>query len=883
MGLLSTYVRAAAWSAAVAAALVATHAQAQQDHTWHPLFNVRMAVSDRSTASAFQPWIWAATAGDGTSGPLLSAKQADNSSTSAWTLTFALGLTSGPDAISWTSGSTAHQRIFYSRNNQIQMLDWDNSTQNSFTDIPAPANITLPVGDVAALTFGSGSSRRMVVASYAAKSGANGFLCFWEKLVSSSGSFTSSCTATAVMTSVNDPLPDIVGVVQSGTPLFFFRNNAGHLGRARRTGTATFTIEQVSTFAIGPSVFATPSQASGSVDVGMIRSDNGIRIHRFNSPTALTPSVSIGLPALPGGATPAVTSNVAISGGSYPISATGSRTQVAVYDTAFRLYTIRSTNNTGTVYDAAWTGPVVPGRVTTTAPEQVVTALGPLIGNTAGNAGRLFFVAAGAIGFDYATSLGEYMWGFPRPFSDHGRFNFTTEGLDDTVSGATESSAGVGPVKGIATAIQRNNPPPWKITSAGTDDNATSFGNSATLVPATPTFTQSDPVAAHGGFGGHLIHFAAIEMATPTGGGDTSECSVSNSNDRVVYRRGFASQDIVNSVFVTVGPGTPGIGLDHPGIGVTVDSSDQPTAHVAYWDKNLGVRYWFLSPGDVVNGPFTIPTGSLPSLPAGISVGNNQGTVYAWVFSAFGNGWPTICRMKGSDVTGLVCGKPPTTGAFAKMPTSKVISYGAHLASNQVGSCPPLPNPQGGQPRFSKCFDNAQPAAIFADPTQNNRLHIAYQAPSFANATRLSIWYTRNTDSNLAMWTPPVEIATDSTRDLVNPAITIDYDGQIVVTYSRILNATFSTPTDGRADTLVAWSTVDSSTWHSNGQVVSSWDADNLPFHCGPFRTKWFLGEYRYGDVVAGRAVHLLNESNGSPSGKLRQRAMWFSRQLNLD
>jgi hypothetical protein len=159
-------------------------------------------------------------------------------------------------------------------------------------------------------------------------------------------------------------------------------------------------------------------------------------------------------------------------------------------------------------------------------------------------------------------------------------------------------------------------------------------------------------------------------------------------------------------------------------------------------------------------------------------------------------------------------------------------------------------------------------------------VHLAYQAIDPASG-RLAIYYTRNTDSNLATWTAPVKIAADSAQELINPAITVDYDGTIVVTYSRILAATFSTPTNGQAEVRVTWSTLDSGTWSTAGQVVEYWDADNLPFHCG--RLKQFFGEYRYPDVVAGRAAHMLPNSSGTVSGVLNQHVGWFSGSFNLN
>jgi hypothetical protein len=851
-----------------AATLAAGSARADDNHLFHPAFNARMAVSDRSTTTGLQPWVWMATAGDASSGSILVAKQADTSATSAWTFTFATLLTSAPDAISWTDGSNARQRIFYSSGGALQMLNWDNNIQNSFTTLPNASTFSVPFGDQASVTWVSGFTRRFAIAGYAAKNGTNGHLCFWEK-TSTGSTWSVSCTASPQMSSVNDPLPDIVGVVQGTTPVFFFRNAAGRLARARRTAVAEYTIQELGTESLGPSLFATNSQTAGSVDVGVIRtSDNRVRVARLSSSTSTSPTWTT-LPALPGGAVPVTNANVTLSGASYPITPSGSstRTQVAVISSTLRLHTIRTTNNAGTTWETAWTAGVVPGRGTVPGPEQVIAGLGPTTGNPPANGARLFFVGGGAFGSDFATTLQEYWFGFPRPWRDHVRFTFGNGGIEPAATGATESAAGIGPVYGLAAAIQRNNPAPWRIVMASSDDGASSFGATlqmTAVLDSLGTRSASDPIATHGGFGGHLLHFADLELTKAA-----ATCTDTGDPDLISYRRGSTASDIASGAEFIVATGPS---FDHPGIGVTVDAGDLPTAHVLWWDVNASqTKYWTLAPGDVIGGPFVIS--SLPALPAGISVGNMQSQVYGWTF-VVGGGFPTICKMNGSQGSGLTCGTP----ALSPAPFGKDIHFGPQVTDAQNGDCAGLAS--GGSTRFYKCFDTEQPAAVYADPTQANRVHIAYQALD-SGTGRLAIFYTRNTDSNLAMWTPPVKIASDAAQELINPAISVDYDGTIVVTYSRIQAATFATPTNGTAQVRVTWSTLDSGTWSTAGQVVEDWDAENLPFHCG--RRKWFLGEYRYPDVVAGRAVHLLPSSDGTSGGVVRQHALWFSGSYNLD
>jgi hypothetical protein len=605
-------------------------------------------------------------------------------------------------------------------------------------------------------------------------------------------------------------------------------------------------------------------------------SDNRVRVGRLTTATSTAPTW-VTLPALPGGAIPS-NANVALSGASHAVNFS-TRTQVSVISSTLRLHTTKTTSDAGTVWDA-WSPATVPGRSTTTGPEQVVAALGPTMATPSLDGARMFFVGGSAVGAAWATTLQEHRASDSRIWSDHVRFSWGDAGIETTTTGATESSIASGPVLQVAVAIERNNPPPWNILIADSYDNGSSFGVPLRVFPADdligPRPSASDPLATHGGFGGHMLHYADIEMERETG----DACPHLLGSYKLTYRRGLTANEIAVGLTKVVDTGD----IDHPGLGVTVSTADEPTAHIAYWrtiDETM--EYWTLAPGDVASGPHTIPDLNIPrgtgfaAAPAGISVGNFQSQVWGWTFDPDG-GFPWICRMNGSQGTNLTCGRPEA--AITPIPAGKQISFGPALSAADQAKYLCTLFDSGASTREYRCFQTWQPASVVADPSRADRLHIVYQA--FVPGTnRTAIYYTRNTDSSLSVWTTPVQIAVDATRDLIDPELTVDFRGHMVVTYSRIAIASFATPTNGSADVLVAWSRVGDPSWVVNNQVVSTWDAENLPFHCK--RKKDFLGEYRYGEVVANRAQHLVPASTGAASAKLQQRVLWFSSAYNLD
>src|SRR6185295_4691540 len=126
-----------------------------------------------------------------------------------------------------------------------------------------------------------------------------------------------------------------------------------------------------------------------------------------------------------------------------------------------------------------------------------------------------------------------------------------------------------------------------------------------------------------------------------------------------------------------------------------------------------------------------------------------------------------------------------------------------------------------------------------------------------------SIYFTQSQGGgSFGSWSTPVRVHTHGTEDVYyfDPEVSVDNEGTIVITYSLMVPAPFTT--NGGARATVAWST-DGGMSFANSDLVG-WNALALPYHCG--RQKWFLGEYRQVSKVGGRAIHLYQYQSGSSS-----------------
>jgi len=192
----------------------------------------RMAITDRSTAANVQPRVFLVTVGNETVGSNLLVTKDPDAIQNGWRSTNVNGVTSGLAAVSWTDGTNQRQRVFFAKDNALAMLPNDNDTQSPVVSIAPPQNYTIADTDVAAVTWLDGTTRRMVVATGAKLSGTAGYACLFEN-ADLAPTWSVSCQSTIRTTTTK---LDIVGTVVSNSAQFYFKNDAGGLGRLRRTG-----------------------------------------------------------------------------------------------------------------------------------------------------------------------------------------------------------------------------------------------------------------------------------------------------------------------------------------------------------------------------------------------------------------------------------------------------------------------------------------------------------------------------------------------------------------------------------------------------------------------------------------------------------------------
>jgi hypothetical protein len=279
-----------------ASALMLSDRVALAANKWDPSGD-RMAWTDRSNAQDVQARIWLlANGGDIDPGRLLLSKNAD-ANVNAWSY-LVNGLDSGLDAVSFFSGVSQRQRVFYIKNGGVYMLVFDDDITPSSFQISAAAQAagyTIQNTDVGAVTWvDSLSHRYMAVVTGATLGGLNGYICIFENV--DLGSWSSWCSTDRPLPQTVPSNHDIVGVVakNSTIPEFYFRNGFGTLSRAKRTASPPTPwvfhedLNGVPTGLIYASILATPSQTSfdGTIELGIIAGDNRIYTSR-TSPTGV--------------------------------------------------------------------------------------------------------------------------------------------------------------------------------------------------------------------------------------------------------------------------------------------------------------------------------------------------------------------------------------------------------------------------------------------------------------------------------------------------------------------------------------------------------------------------------------------------------------------
>lgn len=177
--------------------------------------------------------------------------------------------------------------------------------------------------------------------------------------------------------------------------------------------------------------------------------------------------------------------------------------------------------------------------------------------------------------------------------------------------------------------------------------------------------------------------------------------------------------------------------------------------------------------------------------------------------------------------------------------------------------------------QYRQCFKATEPTALFAHPTTGH-VYAAWQgldADSLGGAST-SIYFSRSTTPALTAWTAPVRVnarVIGSTVYHIDPALTVDRTGFIVITYSSIEQDQVAPVADVRtsysSDGGASFST-------ANRMVTPTWQPAHLSIHCT--RHTFFLGEYRDGSTFGEKHFQTYPYSQSS---RVTQLGLWSSRR----
>ncbi|MEZ4222835.1 MAG: hypothetical protein R3B13_17975 [Polyangiaceae bacterium] len=810
---------------------------------YQPSTSRRMAVSDRSSELGLQPRVWVVTH-DG----WLTSKIPEVNDY-GWTL-HACCVDSGVDAVSWTVGSVVHQRVFFAREGKIQTMNWDSDHYNSWGPLPSPAaGIEFDNTDVAALSWTESGTQRVGVAAVST----DGRLCTWR---GDTAGFSAPVCTSASWAKTTDV--DVVGTVVNGAPLFAYRHAGGGIAVTRPFLTSWYSslLGAPADAPVRPSLALHPRIGTTNQAELLVIGNSG-QLHAARFVATSNSETWTALPTLPAGAQPTSEPN-ALAATSYtqfswPSSST-IHNAIYVASTSRRLYRAYS-DSAGNV--SGWTAGSA--GYAASPPDEA------WYGNGVAYASGLFSFSSPTLfgtGGTYALIAARYTTQqFLEPsFRDHIHFSHVDHDIVlGSVPGGTqpanESTASLRSVVGISSAIRRNSDGrPWEVAvsdsfTGGHDwsndfvvRTAAGWPNPSALAGATDPFTAID---SSGRF--HLLTLE-VPLTYPVA---TDPFCEAPGTRRMVYRNGSSASQLANTTAIgtrlrIVDEGN----LDHGNLAVTEDAAGT-TAHAVYWNIGLAsVMHWWRTPAGVENMVSLSPT--LPQGPAGVFAGAGN-ELFAYRFTGMG-GAVTLCRL---GTSGACDGSAFVVGAgTSPSPIFPDISFGPAAPLDPKATC-------GGR----RCFDTAQPYGFATHPLIPRQIYTVFQGADPAGGA--SVYFQKNDGSSLGVWSTPIRVHArgfGDTTHFVDPSITVDKEGTLVVTYTRADTSATS------FSQYAAYSTDGGTSW-SVLRLPVTWRPDDLPFHCK--RKKFFPGEYREGATVGNRAFQHLHRSSG---GNTVLTSYWASR-----
>lgn len=844
--------------------------QAGVSASFVPDFNTRMAITNSVVDPGYQPLVWVNSGGN------LVFKNPDSVGSNGWTSVGITGVDADLAGVSWSTNNNPRQRVFYTKAGFVRQLTYDNNSASD-AQLPGLAGYTFLNYLAAASYPGSGNSRNLEVVVAALNTSNSLRLCAFHGTTTQQPSPT-WCTSTDTL-----PYWDVSNIaavsLASAAPQFFFTDVNQRLGvlvPQQTQGLYTWvTLNSPDANPLRRSLWVGESDAGGSYQIAVVSYDC-CSDHAFigNLPVGGSTVTWTALPTIPNN--PAMLYNASVGGVRY-VSGTAKRTLLNLVGHDGKLYGITSTNG---AWPGSWgqTG-ILPGG------GEFFQSLGIVTTTSGGTPNPRTFLVAGE---NAGSTMIEYQTGATPALRDHVHFD-----LGDYVAlpaPANESSASISAHMGLAAAIQRNNPPPWKIQIAQAGPSVSGWNApvlASQLGAITPGYTTSstDPMTFSGGSDGtflnRYLHYTEFQLDVLNNGNGTCGYPAGKPG-RIIYRRdtsvaSLASQTQASPGFYLIASGT---GVDHPGLGATFDpySFSKPTAHVAY--SHTSTMYWSLLPNGSASGPISIGSAFVHGGFPMVTTGANQ---LAYVYAAAPTTWGDVCQLTpGRAPTSSECGQMGGGTALPVPTGSKCLFFGAPQGSQQGLCAATGPYCTSAPSSWHKCFHVSQPVSVAADPVNPKTFYAAYHAldSQSPGGKDLSVYFTKASNSFTA-WTTPVRVHSRLAGDqfnYLNPAITVDASGTIVITYSAI-HSTEDVPSDqtGAASVYAVWSSNGGSTWSSAAaNPVSSWNALSLPYHCG--RQMWFLGEYQQGNTLAGRAYQIYPYSTGTQQATTQQRGKFFTR-----